>query len=84
MTPFAPIPFSEMEWAVLQLCERKGWTLDYYQGLPSRERWLWLAHQLRRDQMIQRWLDMAFEKDDNKVYAETVTARALVGLLSMI
>jgi len=34
--------------------------------------------------MIQRWLDMAFQDDGDKVYAETVTARALVGLLSMI
>lgn len=63
----ARLPFSEMELTVLRICERNGWTQEYFHGLSDKEKQDRLAYDYRRQMMIQNMIEVGFtSKIDEK------------------
>jgi hypothetical protein len=62
----------------MQVCERMGWSLDYYHALEPDEQMTWIAWELDRvkgrDELIHQIMQ-------GKPYTEQVTTRALLALL---
>jgi len=64
---------------VLRICERRGWCYAVFYSLPIAEQDDLLAYEYQRQREIDRIVMRAFDKD--KVYAESVTAQALLALV---
>ena len=64
---------------MLRICERRGWSYAVFYNLPVTEQDDLLAYEYQRQQEIQQFLKRAF--DQTTVYAESVTAQALLALV---
>jgi len=64
---------------VLRICERRGWSYAVFFDLPLSEQDDLLAYEFQRQRDIEKLLKRAF--DQNTVYAESVTAQALLALV---
>ena len=64
---------------MLRICERRGWSYAVFYNLPIAEQDDLLAYESQRQRAIEKLLKRAF--DQTTVYAESVTAQALLALV---
>ena len=67
---------------ILRLCDRKRWTLTRFFELSAWERAAWIAWERQHEERVHDAIQDVFKPgDDGTLYAETVSARALIALL---
>jgi hypothetical protein len=63
----------------MRVCDRHGWTLEQFRALSLCEQDRWLDWEEARLKRIQKTIKRITEGD--QVYAETVTAHAILAML---